>query len=69
MGQFDIVVEAGLASDITEVSISYRKLTISEVAAQNVASMLGTAIAYLLSMHAWEPEKPGSKDFIINGER
>ena len=25
--------------------------------------MLETAVAYLLSMHAWKPVKPGSKDF------
>ena len=54
----------GLARDRTEVAISYRKLTISEHTAQGATSMLETAIAYLLSMHAWEPVKPVSKDFI-----
>ena len=54
----------GLAGDRTEVSISYRKLTISEHAAQDATSVLESAIAYLLSMDAWKPVKPVSKDFI-----
>lgn len=43
-------MEAGLARDRTEVSIAYRKPTISDHTAQGAASMLGTAVAYLLSL-------------------
>ena len=64
MGQYDIIVVAGLAGDRTKVSIAYRELIINEPIAQGAASMLEDAIAYLLSIDAWKPAEPDSKEFI-----
>ena len=68
MGQFDIVVEAWLARDRTEVRIVYRELTISNHAAQGAASMLGTAVAYLLSLSLDEFTNPPSFDQCTDSE-
>ena len=55
---------AGLAGDRTEVSIGYRKLLIAEDIARGAASMLETAVAYLLNIQAWNAVEPDLKEFI-----